>query len=249
MKRLIPLFLALLTLTGCSTGAEQLTPEETIDAFFSSGDYAYRTTQEALDDEGNVVQTIIEGKRTNSTSPKKEYYEYLESPYTLSYTECYAEQNENNVVRVKLHMTTDKWVDTTGSVATVPYHESLTPAGEDTVNSTLCDVYTTSYLWEVPESFGLTEDEAAQLSGTEIKLTYYMDKASGLPVRIVTDSGDVTRWLNIAYTYANRYASMLFDLTLEQAMELYPEQEQYHNVQIFDILDSGDHIEVTDPST
>lgn len=248
MKKLVTLLLAcclLLTLAACGEKKPE-TPEACVDAFFA-GNYAYRSTQETLDEEGNIVKTVIEGKRTNGT-PAKEAYQYLECPYTLSWTECYAEETQNGITKVKLYMSTGEWVLTSGYLGTESYHENLVAAGEETIGDTLCEVYTTSYEWAPPDNFGLTEEETAKLSGATITLTYWLDKETGIPVKIVTDSGDAPRWLNIANTYANRNASMMFDLTLEEAIEMYPAEDDYHNVQIFEVLDFGDHIEITDPN-
>ena len=86
------------------------------------------------------------------------------------------------------------------------------------------------------------------LGGSIISLTYWLDKETGLPVKIVTDSGDSPRWMNIAYTYANRYASMMFDMPLEDAIAMYPAEAEYLNVQTFEVLDFGEHIEIQDPT-
>lgn len=222
------------------------TPEACVDAFFA-GNYEYRTTQETLDENGNPVKTIIEGKRTNGDIAK-EAYKYVECPYTLSWTECYAEEGSNNTTRVKLLMNTGEWVLTSGYLGTPSYHENMVLQGEETVNGVLCEVYTTSYEWAVPENFNLTDEENELLGGSIISLTYWLDKETGLPVKIVTDSGDSPRWMNIAYTYANRYASMMFDMTLEDAIAMYPAEAEYLNVQTFEVLDFGDHIEILDPT-
>ncbi len=221
------------------------TPEACVDAFFA-GNYAYRSTQENLDENGNVVKTVIEGKRTNG-SPAKEAYKYLECPYTLSWTECYAEEASHGTTKVKLLMSTGEWVLTSGYLGTPSYHENMVLTGEETIGDVLCEVYTTSYEWTVPENFGLTEEEAEALSGSVISLTYWLNKETGVPVKIVTDSGDSPRWLNIAYTYANRNASMMFDMTLEDAIAMYPAEDEYLNVQIFEVLDFGEHITIEDP--
>lgn len=231
--------------TAESAPAKPDTPEACVDAFFA-GNYAYLSTQETLDEEGNIVKTVIEGQRTNG-EPAKEAYKYLECPYTLSWTECYAVEASYGTTSVKLLMTNGEWVLTSGYLGEASYHENLIAAGEETVNDTLCEVYTTSYEWAPPESFGLTEEEAALFSGSVITLTYWLDKETGIPVKIVTDSGDAPRWLNIAYTYANRNASMQFDMTPEDAIALYPAENDYHNVQIFEVLDFGEHIEIVDP--
>lgn len=247
MKKLIPLLLAvtvLLTMTACGEKKPE-TPEACVDAFFA-GNYEYRTTVEQLNANGEIEKTIIEGKRTNG-DPATEYYKYIESPYTLSWNECYAVETSNGTTSVKLHMSNDEWVLTTGYLGTPSYHENLVLTGEETINGTVCEVYTTSYLWTVPAEYGLTEEENAALSNTTITLTYWLDKETGLPVKIVTDNGDALRWANIAYTYANRMASMQFYMTLEEAIALYPEEETYHNVQIFEVLDFGEHITIEDP--
>lgn len=231
--------------TAEEPAAKPDTPEACVDAFFA-GNYEYRSTQETLDEEGNIAKTVIEGKRTNG-APAKEYYKYLECPYPLSWTECYAVEASYGTTSVKLHMTNDEWVLTSGYLGEASYHENLTPAGEETVGDALCEVYTTSYEWAPPANFGLTEEETAKLSGAVISLTYWLDKETGVPVKIVTDSGDAPRWLNIAYTYANRNASMQFDMTLEDAIALYPADGEYHNVQIFEVLDFGEHITIEDP--
>ena len=223
------------------------TPEACVDAFFA-GSYAYRTTQETLDENGNAVKTVIEGKRTNGDIAK-EAYKYVECPYTLSWTECYAEEGSNGTTRVKLLMSTGEWVLTSGYLGTPSYHENLVLQGEETIGDVLCEVYTTSYEWTVPENFNLTDEENAQLSGSIISLTYWLDKETGTPVKIVTDSGDSPRWMNIAYTYANRYASMMFDMTLEDAIAMYPAEAEYLNVQTFEVLDFGEHIEILDPTS
>lgn len=223
------------------------TPEACVDAFFA-GSYAYRTTQETLDENGNAVKTVIEGKRTNGDIAK-EAYKYVECPYTLSWTECYAEEGSNGTTRVKLLMSTGEWVLTSGYLGTPSYHENLVLQGEETIGDVLCEVYTTSYEWTVPENFNLTDEENAQLSGSIISLTYWLDKETGIPVKIVTDSGDSPRWMNIAYTYANRYASMMFDMTLEDAIAMYPAEAEYLNVQTFEVLDFGEHIEILDPTS
>ena len=222
------------------------TPEACVDAFFA-GNYEYRTTQETLDENGNPVKTIIEGKRTNGEIAK-EAYKYVECPYTLSWTECYAEEGSNNTTRVKLLMNTGEWVLTSGYLGTPSYHENMVLQGEETVNGILCEVYTTSYEWAVPENFNLTDEENELLGGSIISLTYWLDKETGLPVKIVTDSGDSPRWMNIAYTYANRYASMMFDMTLEDGIAMYPAEAEYLNVQTFEVLDFGNHIEILDPT-
>lgn len=222
------------------------TPEACVDAFFA-GNYAYRSTQENLDENGNVVKTVIEGKRTNGDIAK-EAYKYLECPYTLSWTECYAEEASHGTTKVKLLMSTGEWVLTSGYLGTESYHENMVLTGEETVGDVLCEVYTTSYEWTVPESFGLTEEEYEALSGSTISLTYWLNKETGVPVKIVTDSGDSPRWLNIAYTYANRNASMMFDMTLEDAIAMYPAEAEYLNVQTFEVLDFGEHIEIEDPN-
>ena len=221
------------------------TPEACVDVFFA-GNYEYRSTQQNLDENGNMVETIIEGKRTNG-SPAKELYHYVECPYTLSWTECYAEEASYGTTKVKLRMSTGNTVLTSGYLGTASYHENMVPAGEETIGDTLCEVYTTSYEWTVPENFGLTEEENEALSGSIISLTYWLDKETGIPVKIVTDSGDSPRWMNIAYTYANRNASMMFDMTLEDAIAMYPEEDEYLNVQIFEVLDFGEHITIEDP--
>ena len=247
MKKLISLLLAammLLTLTACGEKKPE-TPEACVDAFFA-GNYAYRSTQQNLDTEGNVTETIIEGKRTNG-SPAKELYHYVECPYTLSWTECYAEEASYGTTKVKLRMTGGNTVLTSGYLGTPSYHENLVLQGEETIGDTLCEVYTTSYEWTVPENFRLTEEENAQLSGSVITLTYWLNKETGVPVKIVTDSGDSPRWMNIAYTYANRNAAMMFDLTLEEAIAMYPAEEEYLNVQIFEVLDFGEHVTIEDP--
>lgn len=247
MKKRIPLLLAavlLLTMTACGTQPPD-TPEAKVAAFFE-GNYAYRTTVEQLDENGEIAKTVIEGKRTNG-DPAKEYYKYIECPYTLSWNECYAVEASHGTTSVKLHMSTDEWVLTSGYLGTPSYHENLVHSGEETVEGKACDVYTTSYLWTVPENYGLTEEENAALSNTTITLNYWLDKETGIPVKIVTDNGDALRWANIAYTYANRYASMQFNMTLEEAIALYPEEESYHNVQIFEVLDFGEHITIEDP--
>lgn len=247
MKKLIPFLLTvvlLLGLTACGKKKPE-TPEACVDAFFA-GNYAYRTTVEQLNAEGVLEKTVIEGKRTNG-DPATEYYKYIESPYTLSWDECYAVETSNGTTSVKLHMSTDEWVLTTGYLGTPSYHENLVFSREETVNGIACEVYTTSYLWTVPAGYGLTEEENAALSNTTITLTYWLDKETGIPVKIVTDNGDALRWANIAYTYANRMASMQFYMTLEDAIALYPEEESYHNVQIFEVLDFGEHITIEDP--
>jgi len=247
MKKMIPILLAavmLLTLTACGE-TKPNTPEACVDAFFA-GNYAYRTTIEQLDENGEIAKTVIEGKRTNGETAT-EYYKYLESPYTLSWNECYAVETSNGTTSVKLHMSTDEWVLTTGYLGTPSYHENLVLSGEETVNGKLCEVYTTSYLWTVPKEYRLTEEENAALSNTTITLSYWLDKETGIPVKIVTDNGDALRWANIAYTYANRMASMQFYMTLEDAIALYPAEDNYHNVQIFEVLDFGEHITIDDP--
>lgn len=247
MKKIIPALLAvvmLLGLTACSE-AKSKTPEECVDAFFA-GNYAYRTTIEQLDENGEIAKTVIEGKRTNG-DPAIEYYKYLECPYTLSWDECYAVETSNGTTSVKLHMSTDEWVLTTGYLGTPSYHENLVADGEETINGVACEVYSTSYLWTVPAEYGLTEEENTALSNTTITLTYWLDKETGIPVKIVTDNSDALRWANIAYTYANRMASMQFYMTLEDAIALYPEETTYHNVQIFEVLDFGEHITIEDP--
>ena len=221
------------------------TPEACVDAFFE-GNYEYRSTQQTLDELGFMVETVIEGKRTNG-EVAKEAYEYISCPYTLSWTECYAEEGSNGTTRVKLLMSTGEWVLTSGYLGTPSYHENMVYSGEETIGDVLCEVYTTSYEWTVPESFNLTDEENAQLSGSIISLTYWLNKETGVPVKIVTDSGDSPRWMNIAYTYANRYASMMFDMTLEDAIAMYPEEDEYLNVQIFEVLDFGTHITIEDP--
>ncbi len=222
------------------------TPEACVDAFFA-GNYEYRSTQETLDENGNVVKTVIEGKRTNG-EVAKEAYKYVECPYTLSWTECYAEEGSNGTTRVKLLMSTGEWQLTGGYLGTPSYHENMVLTGEETVNGVVCEVYTTSYEWTVPENFNLTDEENEALSGSIISLTYWLNKETGIPVKIVTDSGDSPRWMNIAYTYANRYASMMFDMTLEDAIALYPEEAEYLNVQTFEVLDFGEHITIEDPT-
>lgn len=247
MKKLIPILLTailLLSLTACGEQKPE-TPEACVDAFFA-GNYAYRSTVEQMNADGALEKTVIEGKRTNG-EPAMEYYKYIECPYTLSWTECYAVEASHGTTSVKLHMTTDEWVLTSGYLGTPSYHENLVLTGEETVNGVDCEVYTTSYLWTVPENYGLTEEENAALSNTTIHLTYWLSKETGLPVKIVTDNGDALRWANIAYTYANRYASMQFNMTLEEAIALYPEEESCHNVQIFEVLDFGEHITIEDP--
>lgn len=247
MKKLSSFLLAatlLLTLTACGS-SKPATPEQQVAAFFE-GNYAYRTTVEQLDENGEIAKTVIEGKRTNG-EPAMEHYKYIECPYTLSWDECYAVEASHGTTTVKLHMSTDEWVLTSGYLGTPSYHENLAHSGEETVDGKACDVYTTSYLWTVPAEYGLTEAENAALSNTTIKLTYWIDKETGIPVKIVTDNGDALRWANIAYTYANRYASMQFNMTLEDAIALYPEEETYHNVQIFQVLDFGEHIAIEDP--
>ena len=246
MKKTFSVLLAIaLLLTAAACSAASKTPEEQVDAFFA-GNYAYRTTVEQLDENGELVKTVIEGKRTNG-EPAMEYYKYIECPYTLSWDECYAVEASYGTTTVKLHMSTDEWVLTSGYLGAPSYHENLVHSGEETVGGKLCDVYTTSYLWTVPENYGLTEEENAALSNTTIHLTYWMDKETGIPVKIVTDNGDALRWANIAYTYANRYASMQFNMTLEDAIALYPEEDTYHNMQIFEVLDFGKHITIEDP--
>lgn len=247
MKKTISLILAaILLLSAAACGASKpATPEEAVDTFFA-GNYAYRTTVEQLGESGEIEKTVIEGKRTNGEKAT-EYYKYLESPYTLSWDECYAVETSNGTSSVKLHMSTDEWVLTTGYLGTPSYHENLKFVCEETVNDKVCEKYTTSYLWTVPKEYNLTEEENAALSNTTITLSYWMDKETGLPVKIVTDNGDALRWANIAYTYANRYASMQFNMTLEDAIALYPEETTYHNVQIFEVLDFGDHITIEDP--
>ena len=246
MKKILPILLAavLLTMTACSEKKPE-SPEACVDAFFA-GSYAYRTTVEQLDENGEIARTVIEGKRTNG-EVATEHYKYLESPYTLSWDECYAVETSNGTTSVKLHMSTDEWVLTTGYLGTPSYHEDLVAAGEETIDGKVCEVYTTSYLWTVPAEYGLTEEENAALSNTTIKLTYWLDKETGIPVKIVTDNGDALRWANIAYTYANRMASMQFYMTLEEAIALYPEEDSFHNVQIFEVLDFGDHVTIEDP--
>lgn len=221
------------------------TPEACVDLFFA-GNYEYRSTQETLDESGNAVKTVIEGKRTNGDIAK-EAYKYLECPYPLSWTECYAEEASYGTTKVKLHMSNGEWVLTSGYLGTESYHENLTLTREETIGDVLCEVYTTSYEWTVPENFNLTDEENEALSGSVITLTYWLNKETGIPVKIVTDSGDSPRWLNIAYTYANRNASMMFDMTLEDAIAMYPAEEEYLNVQTFEVLDFGDHIEIEDP--
>lgn len=247
MKKIIPLLLAavlLLSLTACGEKKPE-TPEVCVEAFFA-GNYEYRSTVEQLNADGVLEKTVIEGKRTNG-EPAMEYYKYLECPYTLSWTECYAVEASHGTTTVKLHMTNDEWVLTSGYLGTPSYHENLKFVEEETVNGVDCEVYTTSYLWTVPESYGLTEEENAALSNTTVTLTYWLDKETGIPVKIVTDNGDALRWANIAYTYANRYASMQFNMTLEDAIAAYPEETTYHNVQIFEVLDFGEHITIEDP--
>ena len=141
-----------------------------------------------------------------------------------------------------------EWVLTRGYRGTPSYHENLVLQGEETVGDVVCEVYTTSYEWTVPESFNLTDEENLQLGGSIISLTYWLNKETGVPVKIVTDSGDSPRWINIAYTYANRNASMMFDMTLDDAIAMYPADEEYLNIQIFEVLDFGDHIEIIDPN-
>lgn len=237
--------LLLVSLLGCGAKPPE-SPEAAVDRFFA-GNYAYRSTQETLDENGNIVQTVIEGKRTND-SPAKEAYRYVECPYPLSWTECYAEETQNGVTKLKLYMNTGKWVLTSGYLGTPSYHENLRFDREEVLNGEDCLVYTTSYEWSPPESYGLTEEETAALTNGTISLTYYLSKETGLPVRIVTDNGPAMRWANIAYTYANRTASLLPTMTLQEAMDLYPADEAYHSVQIFDVLDFGKHISITDPS-
>lgn len=247
MKKFLTMILAaamLLTVTACGESKPE-TPEACVDAFFA-GNYAYRTTVEQLDENGEIAKTVIEGKRTNG-EPATEYYKYVESPYTLSWTECYAVEASNGTTSVKLHMTTDEWVLTSGYLGTASYHENLKFVAEETIDGKVCEKYTTSYLWTVPAEYGLTEEENAALSNTTITLSYWLDKETGIPVKIVTDNGDALRWANIAYTYANRYASMQFNMTLEEAIALYPEETGYHNVQIFEVLDFGDHVTIEDP--
>ena len=240
------LAMVICALTAPEPPEKPATPEACVDAFFA-GSYEYRSTQENLDEQGNVVKTVIEGKRTNGDIAK-EAYKYIECPYTLSWTECYAEEGSNGTTRVKLLMSNGEWQLTSGYLGTESYHENLVLTGEETVNGIDCEVYTTSYAWTVPESFNLTDEENEALSGSTVSLTYWLNKETGIPVKIVTDSGDSPRWLNIAYTYANRNASMMFDMTLEDAIAMYPEEAEYLNVQTFEVLDFGDHIEITDPT-
>ena len=233
-------------ITVPSAPEKPATPEACVDAFFA-GNYAYRSTQETLDENGNVVKTVIEGKRTNGDIAK-EAYKYIECPYTLSWTECYAEEASYGTTKVKLLMSTGEWVLTSGYLGTESYHENMVLTGEETIGDVLCEVYTTSYEWTVPENFNLTDEENDALSGSIITLTYWLNKETGIPVKIVTDSGDSPRWLNIAYTYANRNASMMFDMTLEDAIAMYPAEEEYLNVQTFEVLDFGEHITIEDPN-
>ena len=243
---LVTIFAMLIAAITVPEPAEKpATPEACLDAFFA-GNYAYRSTQETLDENGNVAKTVIEGKRTNGEIAK-EAYKYVECPYTLSWTECYAEEASYGTTKVKLLMSTGEWVLTSGYLGTESYHENMVLTGEETIGDVLCEVYTTSYEWTVPENFGLTAEENEALSGSIISLTYWLDKETGIPVKIVTDSGDSPRWLNIAYTYANRNASMMFDMTLEDAIAMYPEEAEYLNLQTFEVLDFGEHIEIIDP--
>ena len=240
------LAMVIAVITVPSAPEKPATPEACVDAFFA-GNYAYRSTQETLDENGNVVKTVIEGKRTNGDIAK-EAYKYIECPYTLSWTECYAEEASYGTTKVKLLMSTGEWVLTSGYLGTESYHENMVLTGEETIGDVLCEVYTTSYEWTVPENFNLTDEENDALSGSIITLTYWLNKETGIPVKIVTDSGDSPRWLNIAYTYANRNASMMFDMTLEDAIAMYPAEEEYLNVQTFEVLDFGEHITIEDPN-